>query len=122
MKELKYKTSREVIEAYRPNIDKWIEYAFSAGYKAGYDNRREELENLRALCHREAGEHDEEYAEGWGDGTPFYGWCSECKSPHSGRWTHIWQYCPWCGARIDHDAEEPYPTGYKQEDSNGNDG
>ena len=64
MKEPKYKTRQEVTEAYRPNIDSWIVvHAFNAGYKAGYDCRREEMEKLRALCHREAGEHDAEYSE-----------------------------------------------------------
>jgi hypothetical protein len=96
-------------------MEKWIESAYHDGYQNGYANGTEELKRLRSFCHREAGEHDKEYAEYWRDNTPFYGWCSQCKSPHSGRWAHMWEYCPWCGAKVEHKDNDPYPTGMEQE-------
>lgn len=118
MSEKKRKTtSEEIIASYRPRMEEWLKYAYNEGYGAGKTEGTAEVERLRSLCHREAGEHDDKYAEGWRDHTPFYGWCSECKRPHSGRWAHVWEYCPWCGARIDRTAPEPYPLGKKEQEA-----
>ena len=105
------KTSEEVIENYRPRMEEWLRYAYDEGYRKGNEIKKEYLDNLRSECHREKGNYDEGYSKQWNDYTPFYGWCSKCQKAHSGRWAHIWEFCPWCGSRIDHKAEEPYPTG-----------
>ena len=104
-------TSKEVISQCRKPIEDWIGRAYSSGYDSGYKRGTEEVSQLRSMCFREAGERDAEYPDGWSDHTPFYGWCNLCKRPHSGRWAHIWDYCPWCGAKINHEVEEPYPIG-----------
>ena len=90
-----------------------LDSCYSAGYCKGKEDERERVGRLRAYCAREAGGNDEEYAEGWGDHTPFYGWCTLCKKPHSGRWAHVWRYCPWCGAEVLNTERDPYPTGLK---------
>ena len=104
-------TEQEVIKNCRKPIEDWIGRAYNAGYDSGYEKGIEEVSRLRSECFREVGERDAEYPDGWKDYTPFYGWCNLCKRPHSGRWAHIWDYCPWCGAKINHKAQEPYPTG-----------
>ena len=104
-------TRDEVIEGYRSRIEEWLRYAYDDGYKDGHRKGAEEVSHLRSECHLEAGEKDSEYENGWGDHTRFYGWCSECKHPISGRWGHIQEYCGWCGAKIKHTENDPYPTG-----------
>lgn len=107
------KSREEVISDYTPRMAEWLKYAYDEGYKNGNIIKRKYLKNLRSECHREAGENDGEYPKEWGDYTTFYGWCSKCKKPHSGRWAHVWDFCPWCGAKINHDVEPPYPTGMR---------
>lgn len=104
--------SNEIVEKYRPRMEEWLKYAYSEGYSNGKAEGENEVRKLRTTCHREktcVGK-DEEYAEQWNDYSPLYGWCSECGKVHSGRWGHVWEYCPWCGAKIDH-TEDPFPTG-----------
>ena len=57
--------------------------------------------------------NDADYAKQWDDYSPLYGWCSVCGKVHSGRWGHMFCFCPWCGARINHD-KDPYPLGLRQ--------
>jgi hypothetical protein len=92
-------------------MEEWLESAYQCGYENGYTRKSEEVERLRSTCYREAGEYDKEYAKNWKDSTCFYGWCSQCKKPHSGRWAHVWEYCPWCGAKIERKEDDPYPMG-----------
>lgn len=108
------KTSEDIIKSYRERMEEWLKYAYDEGYKNGETVKSERLRRIRSDCHREAGEFDSDYAERWRDKSPFYGWCSQCKKPHSGRWAHVWEYCPWCGARIDRTTPEPYPLGRKK--------
>ena len=100
----------QLIKNYSSEIEKSLSNIYSAAYKEGYTKGKEETDRLRATCIREKGENDSEYAKNWRDNTPFYGWCSKCKRPHSGRWAHMWEFCPWCGAKIKHDVEAPYPV------------
>ena len=102
----------EIIDRCHEEIDAWIGRAYSGGYDNGYSEAKKEVKRLRETCVRETGEKDNEYSKGWNDTGTFYGWCSQCKKPHSGRWAHIWKYCPWCGAKIDN-TKDPYPLGYK---------
>lgn len=104
----------QLIKNYSSEIEKSLSNIYSAGYKGGYTKGKEETDRLRATCIREKGENDSEYAKKWRDNTPFYGWCSKCERPHSGRWAHVWEFCPWCGAKINHNAEAPYPTGIEK--------
>lgn len=117
MSEKRQTPGEEIMDRYRSRIEEMLKYAYSEGRKEGAAENAEEMRRLRSECHREAGEHDDEYAKNWRDHTPFYGWCSECERPHSGRWAHVWEYCPWCGARIDRKAEEPYPLGRKEQEA-----
>lgn len=105
---------QESIEKYRSHIDKILGYAYEDGYRNGMDYGMEQLENERAECHREMSSvgNDADYAKEWNDYSPLYGWCSVCGKVHSGRWAHIWEFCPWCGARINHD-NDPYPLGLR---------
>lgn len=105
------KSREEVVESFGNRVKGFISYAWSDGYSSGYEKGQEEVKHLRAECTLEAGEHDEEYADNWRDYTTFYGWCKQCKKPHSGRWAHMWEYCPWCGAKVNTKAEKPYPLG-----------
>lgn len=107
------KTSEEVIAGYRPRIEEWLRYAYNDGYRCGFKNGRGDADKLRGTCVREADANDSTYADGWDDYTLFYGWCSQCKRPHSGRWAHMWEYCPWCGAKVVHTDNDPYPTGMR---------
>ena len=109
----KVKSSEEVIANYLPRIEEWLKHAYNEGYRNGNEIKQEYLNSLRSECHREKGEQDEEYQKGWGDYSCFYGWCCKCKKPHSGRWAHIWSFCPWCGSRIEYREDDPYPTGVK---------
>lgn len=104
-------TSEEIKSTCRKEIEDWIGRAYNEGYENAYKDGEKKLSRLRGECCREAGENDSKYQKGWGDFTTFYGWCNLCKRPHSGRWAHVWDYCPWCGAKINHKAPEPYPTG-----------
>ena len=104
-------TQNEVVENYRTRIEEFIGYAYSNGYREGHTAGTREINNLRSECHLEAGDHDSEYEDGWNDHTPFYGWCSSCGKPISGRWGHVYEYCPWCGGRLKRTLDEPYPTG-----------
>lgn len=108
-------TESEIIKRYLPDIERFLRYAYSDGYKNGHKQGTEEVERLRSECCREAGENDSEYAKNWRDNTDFYGWCNLCKRPHSGRWAHIWEYCPWCGARINQEEDkQPYLYGFEE--------
>lgn len=107
----KHLSSDEVIKRYRPRIEEWLESAYRNGYGNGYEKGTEEMDRLRSVCVIEAGDNDEEYANNWRDYTRFYGWCNQCHHPMSGRWAHVWEWCPWCGAKIDRKAELPYPSG-----------
>jgi hypothetical protein len=107
----------ELIDSYMNGIRRFVEYSYSEGYSSGYKNGTEEIDNLRSTVHREAGEKDEEYMKNWDDNGPFYGWCNKCKHPHSGRYAHIWSYCPWCGGKIDYSCEQPYPLGRSADDA-----
>ncbi len=100
----------QLIKNYSRQIEKSLGNMYSSGYEAGYTEGKKEIEHMRATCIRTKGEHDAEYVEKEED-APFYGWCSECERPHSGRWAHMWEFCPWCGAKIDYSAEVPYPAG-----------
>lgn len=102
-----------VIDKYQGRIEKLIEYAYSDGYVDGLTSAEDDIVKMRASCQRIAGEYDEKYADAWDDHTDFYGWCNQCEHPHSGRFAHMWDFCPWCGAKIDFDHEQPYPGGYK---------
>lgn len=103
----------EVADAYAERIKVFLRGAYSEGYGNGAEDEREAVKNLRGTHKREAGEYDDVYAKNWRDSTPFYGWCAGCKRPHSGRWAHIWEYCPWCGGKIDR-TDEPYPRGRRE--------
>ena len=105
----------QLIQNYSSRIEDALGNMYSNGYNAGYTEGKKEVEHMRAACTRIKGKHDSEYAEQWDDDTPFYGWCNECERPHSGRWAHMWDFCPWCGAQINHDAEVPYPTRMNKE-------
>lgn len=107
---IQYKTCEEVAHEYEKRIQEWLRYAYNEGYGFAINKKDDEIKNLREKHKREAGEYDDVYAKNWRDSTPFYGWCSGCKRPHSGRWAHVWNYCPWCGGKIDH-TDEPYPLG-----------
>lgn len=107
-------TREEVISRCINPIKDWLNTVYTSGYDCGYEIGTEEVSRLRSECFRKAGERDAEYPDGWNDHTSFYGWCSQCKRPHSGRWAHIWNYCPWCGAKINYDLGEPYPTGMER--------
>ncbi len=104
-------SKKDIIKNYTSRIEESLSNVYSNGYAAGYEEGKKEIDHLRSTCKRIKGEHDNEYAKNWDDDSDFYGWCSKCERPHSGRWAHIWEFCPWCGARIDHNAENPYPMG-----------
>lgn len=99
----------QLIKNHRSRIEESLNCMYSSGYDAGYTESQKEIEQMRSICTRMKGEHDTEYIQEEDD-MPFYGWCSKCERPHAGRWAHIWDFCPWCGAKINHN-EEPYPTG-----------
>lgn len=100
----------QLIKNYGSQIETALGNMYSNGYEAGYTESRKEVENIRGTCIRTNGEHDDEYSKKWDDDAPFYGWCSKCERPHSGRWAHMWEFCPWCGARIDHSHHIPDPA------------
>lgn len=106
----------QLIKNYSQSIEEALDNMYSNGYKAGYTKGKKEVEYMRSTCIREKGENDSEYAKNWRDNTTFYGWCNQCKRPHSGRWAHMWEFCPWCGAKIDQGAEAPYPAGMDVEE------
>lgn len=116
--EKRHKTKGEVEKDYGDRMREWLGYAYSEGYGRAQEIAEKEKILLRSKVFREAGENDDKYAEDWRDNTTFYGWCTGCKRPHSGRWAHMWEYCPWCGGKIDR-TDEPYPMGRKEE-NNGN--
>ena len=101
----------QLIKNYSSQIENALSNMYSSGYDAGYTKGKEEIKLMRGTCTRTKGEHDAEYAEKWDDDTPFYGWCGKCERPHSGRWAHMWEFCPWCGAKIVYGPHDPYPGG-----------
>lgn len=115
----KTKSSQEIADAYGERIKEFLRGAYNEGYSNGVETEREEIKNIRGTHKRETGEHDDSYAKNWHDNTTFYGWCAGCKHPHSGRWAHMWEYCPWCGGKIDR-TDEPYPMGRKETEEDGN--
>lgn len=114
MQKPKYRSSKEIADDYSERMKEWLKYAYDEGYKAGSAEMHEQFENLREKHKRAAGKYDDVYAKNWRDNTTFYGWCDGCGRPHSGRWAHVWKYCPWCGGEIDR-TDEPYPMGRKEE-------
>lgn len=108
-------SKEDIIKNYSSRIEESLFNVYSNGYAAGYEEGKKEIDHLRSTCKKTKGKHDEEYAKNWDDDSAFYGWCNKCERPHSGRWAHIWEFCPWCGARIDHNAENPYPMGMNVE-------
>ena len=100
------------IESCRNHVEKILDFVYRKSHNHGVESTNERIEKMRASCQRIAGEHDAEYADGWGDHTDFYGWCNQCEHPHSGRHANLWEFCPWCGAKIDWNHEQPYPMGY----------
>ena len=105
-----WEKDEKIKQNYAERFAKEVSYIFSDGYKAGYEVAKEEVKRLRSECIREyeSDEKKREYEEECQD-HEFYGWCNQCHHPHGGRWAHLWEYCPWCGAIINH--KEAIQTG-----------